>query len=131
MTDILNEENFLLFCASHYDNSHYATTEDFLEDVNRIKYIKKLITRYVDNGDLKERLILNHIIILYNCFGAENTCKLLYFKLKNQMKYIKPFLILLNILPKKIYNVGEEIIVETDLIEMDPVIVSRLRKVVC
>jgi len=129
MTDILTEENFLLFCASHYDNSHYATTEDFLEDVNRIKYIKKLITRYVENDDLKERLILNHIIILYNCFGAEVTCRILHLKLKSQMRYIKPFLILLNILPKQLYNIGEDVIVDTDLIDMDPVIVSKLRKV--
>ena len=129
MIDILTEENFLLFCASHYDNSHYATTEDFLEDVNRIKYIKKLVTRYIENGDLKERLILNHIIILYNCFGAEVCCRLLYFKLKHQMRYIKPFLILLNIMPNQLYNVGEDIVVDTDLIDMDPFIVSKLRKV--
>jgi hypothetical protein len=129
MIDILTEENFLLFCASHYDNSHYATTEDFLEDVNRIKYIKKLVTRYIENGDLKERLILNHIIILYNCFGAEVCCRLLYFKLKHQMRYIKPFLILLNIMPKQLYNVGEDIVIDTDLIDMDPFIVSKLRKV--
>lgn len=129
MIDILTKENFLLFCASHYDNSHYATTEDFLEDVNRIKYIKKLVTRYIENGDLKERLILNHIIILYNCFGAEVCCRLLYFKLKHQMRYIKPFLILLNIMPNQLYNVGEDIVVDTDLIDMDPFIVSKLRKV--
>lgn len=129
MTEKLTEENFLLFCASHYDNSHYVTTEEFIEDINRLKYIKKLITRYTENGDLKERLILNHITILYNCFGADATCKLLYFKLKPQMKYVKPFLILLNILPKKIYDVGEDFVVDTDLIEMDPVIVNKLRKV--
>ena len=129
MTDILTEENFLLFCASHYDNSHYATTEDFLEDVNRIKYIKKLITRYTENGDLKERLILNHIIILYNCFGAEVCCRLLYFKLHSQMRYIKPFLIMLNILPRQLYNVGDQLMIDTDLTEMDPLIVSKLRKV--
>jgi hypothetical protein len=129
MNDILNDKNFLLFCAHHYDNAKYVSTEDFLEDLNRIKYIKKLITRYVEYGELKERLILNHIIVLNNCFGADACCKILYFKLKPQMKYIKPFLILLNILPDRIFNVGGETVVDTDLIEMDEEIVARLRKV--
>lgn len=127
--DKLTEDNFLLFCAHYYDNSQYASTEDFIEDLNRIKYIKKLITRYIDNDDLKERLILNHIIILNNCFGPEILCKIFYLKLKNQMKYIKPFLILLNILPDKIYNVNDEIVINTDLIMMDNRIVEKLRKV--
>jgi len=125
----LTDHNFLLFCAQHYDNSRYVSTEEFVEDLNRIKYIKKLITRYVENGDLKERLILNHIIVLNNCFGPDILCKILYLKLKLQMKFIKPFLILLNLLPNKIYNVDDDLIVDTDLIEMDPVIVKKLRKV--
>lgn len=127
--DKLTDHNFLLFCAQHYDNSRYISTEEFVEDLNRIKYIKKLITRYVENGDLKERLILNHIIVLYNCFGPDILCKILYLKLKHQMKYVKPFLILLNILPEKIYNVEDEIVIDTNLIEMDQNIVDKLRKV--
>jgi hypothetical protein len=129
MIDKLTDHNFLLFCAKHYDNSRYVSTEEFVEDMNRIKYIKKLITRYVENGDLKERLILNHIIILNNCFGPEALCKILYLKLKPQMKYVKPFLVLLNLLPEKIYNVSDENIVDTNLIDMDPFIVNKLRKV--
>lgn len=125
----LTDENFLLYCASHYNNAAYATTDDFIEDFNRIKYIKKLITRYIEQGDLKERLILNHIIILNNCFGSEVCCKILYLKFKNNMKYIKPFLIFLQILPEKIYNVKDESIIYTDAIEMDPEIVARLRKI--
>lgn len=125
--ETLTEDNFLLFCAKHYDNSRYISTEEFVEDLNRIKYIKKLVTRYVENGDLKERLILNHIIVLNNCFGPNALCKILYLKLKPQMKYIKPFLILLNVLPDKIYNVGNESVIETDLIEIDQFIVEKLR----
>jgi hypothetical protein len=125
----LTDKNFLLFCAAHYDNAQYASTEDFIEDLNRIKYIKKLVTRYVENGDLKERLILNHIIVLNNCFGPEILCKILFLKLKSQMQYIKPFLILLNILPDKVFNVGDELVIDTDLIGMDDLIVSKLRKV--
>jgi hypothetical protein len=129
MNEKLTDKNFLLFCASHYDNARYVSTEDFIEDLSRIKYIKKLITRYVESGELKERLILNHIIILNNCFGPEALCKILYLKLKPQMRYIKPFLILLNILPETIMYVGDEEIVYTDSIEMDELIVASLRKV--
>lgn len=125
----LTDENFLLFCASHYKNSVYVSTEDFIEDLNRIKYIKKLITRYVENGDLKERLILNHIIILNNCFGTEILCKILYLKLKPQMKYVKPFLVFLQILTDKIYNVADDFVIHTDEIDMDTEIINKLRKV--
>jgi hypothetical protein len=129
MYEKLNDSNFMLFCAKHYDNSKYASTEEFYEDLSRIKYIKKLITRYTQDNDLKERLILNHIIILNNCFGPEALNKILYLKLKDQMKYVKPFLIMLNILPEKIHNVNNEIVIDTNTIEMDQGIIKRLRKV--
>ena len=67
--DKLTEENYIIFCAKIYDNITIASTEEFMEDLNRIKYIKKLLTRYEEGGELKERLILNHIITLHNCFG--------------------------------------------------------------
>ena len=129
MHEKLTDKNFLLYCASHYDNVKYASTEDFVEDLNRLKYIKKLITRYVEYGELKERLILNHIIVLNNCFGPEVLCRILYLKLRPQMKFIKPFLVLLNIMPERLYNIDDEIIIDTDLIEMDQNIVAKLRKV--
>lgn len=125
----LTNENYLIFCAQHYNGDKYYTTEEFVEDLNRVKYIKKLVTRYVENDDLKERLILNHIIVLNNCFGPDILAKILYLKLKPQMAYIKPFMILLNIMPDKIYNVGDEDIVHTDLIEMDMFIIERLRNI--
>ena len=127
--ELINDDNFLLFCASHYDNSKFTSTEDFLEDLNRIKYIKKLLTRYTENGDLKERLILNHIIILNNCFGPEILCKIFFLKLEKQMKYVKPFLVLISALPKKIYNVQGKKTIFTDEIPMDENIVSKLRKI--
>lgn len=129
MNDNLTDKNFILYCAANYDNYAYHSTEEFIEDINRIKYIKKLITRYIEKNDLKERLILNHIIILNNCFGPEVLCKILYLKLKPQMKYIKPFLILLNLLPDYIYNVNNESVIDTNLIEMDENIVSVLREI--
>ena len=127
--EILNDKNFLIYAAKHYDNPQCHSTEEFIEDLKRIKYIKKLITRYISDGDLKERLILNHLIILSNVFSSEILCKILYLKLRNDMKYIKPFLILLNILPEKLYNVNNEKIIYTDLIPMDENIVKILRKI--
>jgi hypothetical protein len=127
--DCLTDKNFLIYCAKHYQISKYFTDEEFLEDLNRIKYIKKLITRYIENDDLKERLILNHIIILNNCFGPIVLNKILYLKLKPQFKYVKPFLLLLNILQEKIYMVNNEKVIYTDEILLDPTIVEKLRKI--
>lgn len=123
----LTDENFLIYCAKHYDNPQCHSTEEFLEDLKRIKYIKKLITRYVESGDLKERLILNHLIILSNVFGAEHLARILYLKMKPQFNYIKPFLVLLNIMPDRLLNIKDERNIDTDLISMDESIIKQLR----
>ena len=80
MDEPLTNDNFILYCAKHYINP-VSDTKEFLEDLARIKYIKKLLTRYRESGDLKERLILNHIIILNNVFGATATPRILFCKL--------------------------------------------------
>jgi hypothetical protein len=129
MNEHLTEDNFLLYCAKYYDNPHCHSTDEFIEDLNHIKYLKKLITRYVENDDLRERLILNHITILNNLFGPEHLCRILYLKMKEQFQYVKPFLVLLNILPDRIYNVNNEKIIDTDLIPMDETIIDKLRVV--
>ena len=129
MHEKLSDDNFLIYCAKHYDNPQCHSTEEFIEDLKRIKYIKKLITRYIDSGELKDRLILNHLIILYNVFGAEHMARILYLKMRAQFSYIKPFLILLGVLPEKIYNIRDEAVINTDSIQMDAVIVQALRKV--
>ena len=123
----MTDENFLIYCAKHYNNPHCHSTEEFLEDLKRIKYIKKLITRYVESGDLKERLILNHIIILYNVFGAEHLPRILYLKMKKQFSFLKPFLVMMNIMPNKIFYINDEEIIDTDLISLDKTIVEALR----
>ena len=123
----LTDDNFLIYCAKHYDNPQCHSTEEFMEDLKRIKYIKKLITRYVENGDLKERLILNHLTILYNVFGAEHLCRILYLKMKPQYSVIKPFLIMLNIMPERLLNIKNEKIIDTNTIPMDENIVKILR----
>jgi len=124
----LTDDNFLVYCAKIYDNPQMTTSEEFLEDLDRIKYIKKLITRYIESNDLKEQLILNHIITLHNCFGV-HLSKILYLKLEKQFHCIKPFLIMLNALPEVIYNVGNYNKVYTDEIPMDLNIIKALRKI--
>ena len=127
ISERLSNENFLIYCAKHYDNHQSHSTEEFFEDLKRIKYIKKLITKYIDSRELKERLILNHITVLYNVFGPEHLPRILYLKMKKQFMYIKPFLIFLNILPDRLYNVEDESVIDMDLIPMDDLIVFKLR----
>ena len=125
----LTKDNFILYCAKNYDGRYCSSTMDFYEDLNRIKYIKKLLTRYQQNRTLKERLILNHIIVLNNVFGPEVTSRILYFKLKKQFYLVKPFLALLNILPRYIYNIHDEDCIDVDQIHSDSLIEKRLQNI--
>ena len=77
----LNEENFILYAIRHYDNPQCTSTEEFYEDIRRFRYLKRLLKRYYNNGELRERLILNHLIVLNNLFGVENAIRMLEFKL--------------------------------------------------
>ena len=125
----LYHKNFIIYCAKHYDNPYCANDEEFFDDINKIKYIKKLLTRYHQTGELKERLILNHIMVLYNIFGASHVPRILYLKCRKQFHMIKPFLILLNCMPRKLYNIGNETIIDTDEIPLDQIIIDQLRKI--
>lgn len=127
--DILTDKNFILFCAQHYNNPQCHSTDEFMEDIRRIKYIKKLLTRYIEKGDLKIRLILNHLIVLSNVFEPSILCRILCLKMESQLNYVKPFLVMLNILPESIYNVRNERKIETSDIAMDIGIVNALREI--
>lgn len=129
MYDNLNDANFLIYAAKYYDNPQCHSTEEFLEDLKRIKYIKKLLTRYIESGELKERLILNHLIILNNVFAPDPLCRILYLKMKSQFGLIKPFLILLNVLPEKLYQIRDENVIDIDMIPMDERVIESLRKI--
>jgi hypothetical protein len=128
MDEKLTDNNFVIFCAKIYDNPQLLSTEEFMEDLERIKHIKKLITRFIDTGELKERLILNHLITLQNCFG-QHLAKIMFLKTEKYFPYIKPFLILMSALPKYIYNVNEYKLVDTDIIHMNVNIIEALRKI--
>lgn len=121
----LNDANFLLFAAKNYDNPQCISTEEFLEDMKRFKYLKRLFGRYIETGEIKERLVINHLIILYNVFG-KNTTPMLFFKLSDYLPQLKPFLVLMGHLPEKIHIQST---VFTSDIDMDDKIVNILRKI--
>ena len=128
MIEQLTESNFLLYAAKHYDNPQCMDIEEFQDDLKRINYIKKLLNKYKTTGELKERLIINHITVLYNCFGPEHTSRMLLFKLSNFREYVKPFLVFLGYMPEIIYGVQEEPLRSSD-ISMDVNILDQLRKI--
>lgn len=102
----LDETNFLLYAAKHYDNPSCFDTLEFYEDLSRFKYLKRLFSRYEETGELKERLILNHIIVLYNLFGIPATTRMLFLKLENHLSSLIPFLVFLNYAPEVVSNIG-------------------------
>ena len=98
--DHLNEDNFLLFAIKYYENPQAVTKKDFERDLNHFKYIKRLLKRYKNTGELKTHLLLNHFIILYNIFG-EATTPMLFFKIEKDLwPVMKAFIIFLNKLPE-------------------------------
>ena len=96
----LTSENFLLFAIKHYENPQAVTKEDFEKDLNHFKYIKRLLKRYRNTGELKAHLLLNHFIILYNIFG-EGTTAMLFYKIEEDMwEVMKTFVVFLDKLPE-------------------------------
>ena len=92
----LNESNYMLFAIKFYDNPKAVTKEDFEDDLKRIKYIKRLLKRYKNTGELRVHLILNHLTVLFNVFD-EAAVPLLFYNLEEDLwSYLKSFLIFLN-----------------------------------
>jgi len=97
--DELNESNYLLFAIKFYNNPQAVTRDDFESDLKRIRYIKRLLKRYKNTGELKIHLILNHLIILFNVFD-EAAVPLLFYNLEKELwPAIKSFLVFLNRIP--------------------------------
>ena len=118
--DKLTEENLFLYAAKHYYNPKFSDIEEFYEDLKRFKYIKRLVNRYLDHDELGERLILNHLIVIFNSFGVEASLNMLELKLDDKhWPVIKPFLIFLKYIENNQY-LG---------IVMDQEVIERLRKI--
>ena len=120
----LNEDNFLLFAIQNYENPQAVTKEDFDKDLNHFKYIKRLLKRYKNTGELKTHLILNHFIVLYNIFGEAAT-PMLFFKIEqNLWSIMKTFIIFLDRLPDYPQCYVHEI-------EVDDYCLDELKKICC
>jgi hypothetical protein len=129
MKGTLDDNNFFLYAAHHYLNP-CVDEQEFLDDLTRIKNIRRLFGRYEKHGELKERLILNHLMILYNVFEHKALTRMLTFKLYDQLHILKPFLMLLNYWPDIVDNIGEDSkTIRTSDVIMDMKVVDILRKI--
>lgn len=118
--DEVTGDNLIIFAARNYYNPKCIDAEEFYKDLNRFKYVKRLVNKYLENGKISERLILNHLIVIFNVFGIPASLKILEFKLEDkQWEVIKPFLIFLKYIENDQY-VG---------IDMDDKIIEKLRKI--
>jgi hypothetical protein len=107
--DVLDKNNFILYAMKMYNNSNCISVEEFYEDLNRVKYIKRLLGKFDIKGQLRERLLLNHMIILGNVFSVEGCCRILFYKIdKKYHSSLKTFLHYLQYLPHKIPEVNLE-----------------------
>ena len=125
----LREENFLMYAMREYNNIQCTDIEEFYDDLKKIKYIKRLFNIYKNNGQLKERLILNHLIIFYNVFSVEAGTRILFYKIEDTFwPMLKTFLIFLDRMPEKIESIRGSTIRASD-IKLDEGIVTRLRSI--
>ena len=127
--DDLNDDNFLMYAMREYSNMQCTDIEEFYDHLKKIKYIKRLFNVYKNNGQLKERLILNHFIIFYNVFTVQAGTRILFYKIeKDFWPMLKTFLIYLDRMPDKVDSIRGEVILASD-IKLDDGIISRLRSI--
>ena len=125
----LHDDNFLIYAAKHYDRPHILQSE-FEDDLKRIKYVKRLLRKYRQTGEFKERLVLNHIIILSNVFGVEATTNMLFFKVDQEdYPLLKTILIYLNYMPSHLNVSFDKYYVRQEEIPVDLIIANILRTI--
>lgn len=118
----LNDSNFIMFAMKNYENPTCTGMDEFYEDLNRVKYVKRLFRKYQKSEILRERLILNHLIILGNVFGPMVCSRIMFFKTEPDLhSYLKTFLVYLNYLPKELEGI------KLDEIPLDQRIIDTLR----
>jgi hypothetical protein len=127
--DDLNEKNYVHFAMKYYDNLQCTSIEEFNEDLNKIKYVKRLFNRFLETGELRIHLIMNHLIVIYNVFENEAATRMLFFRVERRFySILKPFLIFMNRLPKVVRGIdGNNII--TNEIPLNEMTIKELRKI--
>ena len=127
--DDLNDDNFLMFAMKEYNDIQCTDIEEFYDDLKKIKYIKRLFNIYKNTGQLKERLILNHLIVFYNVFPIHAGTRILFYKIEKAFwPMLKTFLIFLDRMPETVESIRGETLRSTD-IQLDDGIVTRLRTI--
>jgi hypothetical protein len=125
----LNDDNFLIYAAKNYDRPHILHSE-FEDDLKRIKYVKRLLRKYKQTGEFKERLVLNHVIILSNVFGVQPTVNMLFFKCDQEdYSLLKTILIFLNYLPKSLTVTFNKYHIRQEEIPVDLSVADILRNI--
>ena len=100
--DELTNKNFELYAARHYRNNQCLDIKDFYEDMNRFSYVLRLLRKYKDTSEINTRLVLNHIITIYNVYEIDAANKMMFFKIDDDLhSVLKTFLIFLNYLPER------------------------------
>lgn len=128
MFDDLNYSNVLLYAAKCYDKPTCIQSE-FEEDYKKLKYIKRLLQRYRNNGEIKERLLLNHLIVAQNVFGVEHCTRMLFFKIdEKDYSALKTFLIFTSAMPDVVRGINGKDIISSD-IPVDLIVADLLRRV--
>ncbi len=113
----LNDDNYLIFAIKHYDNPQAVTYEDFLNDMKKFKYVKRLLKRYKKTGDLKSHLLINHFIVLYNVF-QDATTPLLFYKIEKELwSPMKTFIMFLGKLPEHPKSFIHDVQVDLDCLK--------------
>jgi hypothetical protein len=126
--DDLNNSNFILYAAKCYDKPNVIMSE-FKDDMKRFNYLKRLFHKYRKDGELREQLVLNHLIILYNVFGPEPTTRMLFFKMaKEDYATLKTYLLFLNMMPGVVKGIRTQDIKSSD-IQVDMKVADVLRKI--
>lgn len=130
MFDDLTEGNFQLFAMKAYMNPHCTDMLEFHDDLKRVRYIKRLFRKYKETGDLKERLIINHLVVLYNTFEPRAMTRMLMMKLDDHLDCLKPFLMLLSYWddPMKMGKVNGRIYRDSE-VPLDVGIVNTIRQI--
>ena len=127
--DDLNENTIDMYMMRSYDNPQCIGIEEYNEDTSRIKYIKRLMNRYINTGDLKERLLLNHIIVMYNLFGTGPTTRILFYNMDEEhWSALKTFMVFLNTMPNVVCGIKGKDIRSSD-VAIDIDVARRLREI--
>lgn len=118
-----------MFATKYYINPQCTSVEEFNDDLNKIKYVKRLFNRFLETGELRVNLILNHLIVIYNVFENEAATRMLFFRVEKKFySILKPFLIFLNRLPDTVRGInGEDL--NTKIIPLNETTIKELRKI--